>query len=693
VKKKAHKKKSRPQKNTKKLIRKKKSSKSKKWLSLGKRFDGLNSINNQNRSVFIGVVFCVTISFILRILNISSLDLWVDEYIHFNAARDALSGSSIITGENNGITLTGIIYFLLYLFGPHEWVLRLPSVLFGTASTYLIYVLGKKMYNQQIGLISAIIHTFSLYLVFWSRMSRNYSIFEFSFLLLLVLLISNFKLFGKDPIIHKYFGNHNFKKLLILLGAFLFSFFSHTLSFFFVFGLGIYFFFLFLLNLKTKSIPTFKNVYALTGIPIFTGIIIALLPFSSGIAKSVLQLTLPQKVIDFVLPNFTRLGELYAKDPHDVFNIYTDVLSYDLKLLYWLIPIGLISSFLYSYRHGTFFVSFLVIPFFLMSYIYREPSLPRYIIFLLPLAIICIAQSVYSIVYFLKNKISAGHKIIIPITTILLILLSLYNVRWVEMKDLVLAKKKVGYVVSNKLTKWSFINWKHSTNYVKNNLKEGDVIMCTVPHAIDFYLEGQEVHQFRQRYYDTKEKKYKNFDEKNEPSGRTIGGLSKLLEGNNRVWLIADYYFKNVMTTPEARSLVYRNMIYHPAGSEDGSVKVFLWDKSQPKLNYVTMVEDLGKHPNYSVSSEYQMSQIGNQKDVQFSITGSYIDGADEAYLYINGKTYVPIPATNANPAVVQVLVKKETLAASGNKFRVVYNKKNVSDKTKGFQIYNITYR
>lgn len=84
------------------------------------------------------------------------------------------------------------VYFLTlklwsYFFGYKEFSLRFLSVLFGTASIYMIYKLGKKLFNERAGMLSAFILVFSAYAVIRSQQMRSYSMLMF-FILLAVYL-------------------------------------------------------------------------------------------------------------------------------------------------------------------------------------------------------------------------------------------------------------------------------------------------------------------------------------------------------------------------------------------------------------------------------------------------------------------------------------------------------------------------
>ncbi|MFO7878939.1 MAG: glycosyltransferase family 39 protein [Bacteroidales bacterium] len=71
----------------------------------------------------------------------------------------------------------GIQVFLYYwtqLFGSSAWVVKLPFTLFGLASVYLIYLIGKRWFNETAGLLSAAFIASIQYTVMYSQIARPY---------------------------------------------------------------------------------------------------------------------------------------------------------------------------------------------------------------------------------------------------------------------------------------------------------------------------------------------------------------------------------------------------------------------------------------------------------------------------------------------------------------------------------------
>ena len=61
--------------------------------------------------------------------------------------------------------------------GTSEFSVRLLSVLFGTASVFIIYLLGAHIFNKKVGIYSALLVAFSPLHIYFSQEARTYSLF------------------------------------------------------------------------------------------------------------------------------------------------------------------------------------------------------------------------------------------------------------------------------------------------------------------------------------------------------------------------------------------------------------------------------------------------------------------------------------------------------------------------------------
>lgn len=160
-------------------IQKRKKRKTKKREVVDKKeYAFLKEINIQCRPISewskIDTIIIVVVTFIgllLRVYGATTLGLWMDELQTYNDARKILS-----------IQFLYRPHFLSFLFvraalalGEHEFILRLPSFLFGIFSIPLIYFFGWRFIKRETAIVTAILVTLSPYHIQFSQEARYYT--------------------------------------------------------------------------------------------------------------------------------------------------------------------------------------------------------------------------------------------------------------------------------------------------------------------------------------------------------------------------------------------------------------------------------------------------------------------------------------------------------------------------------------
>lgn len=657
--------------------------------------------------IFIGAL--TIIGFGLRVYRVDFLTLWVDEYIHVMRARDfLLYGKGLLEGENNGVILTFFITPLFKMFEINEFWARFPSVVFGTLSIPLIFYLGRLLFNTPVGFLAAFISTFSWYSIFWSRMARNYASFEFAFLILMIVFFKLYEWQKQQPESSNFFEKWGLSKkhFIWFFPAFVFAFLNHQLTFFFAFAAGTYASGLAIQSMITKQPNAFFNKYSVIFYPTILVFAIMFMPFLGDLVSPVLKLFLPQKAVTWIIPNWEFIGNMF-NDPEKryiSFDLYKAVLETDLPYLHYLGYAGLVLAYIIRPKSGLFLTSFFVIPVLLMSFVFRDPALPRYLLYIYPLLLIAVAVSIYFVFHqfihkFLPQAIQS--KAVIKFATYV-------GLGWLIFADLPFAQAKQlinttehGLVAPKALSHWSFVDWKYPCAYVTQYLQPGDQVLATVPKPTDFYLGINESKRFRQRHFDTKIREYVMNDEPegNELHAFTTNGFKNLVNSTMRGWLLADYYFYNALTDPEARDWAIKNLNFHFDASRDAGVDVFSWDKNQPPQPQRSLLLVLGKgvkQASQELTMDLPNLQMGNK--VRVIIDVEAIDHNQEAVLVINKKNSVYLPKPNTNGReTIQVVLDKSWFKPKQNIVQFGYNDTKVKgmsgniDFRKGFAVYNMT--
>lgn len=113
----------------------------------------------------------------LRVYNLDSESLWLDEAISINTAH--LNPSQII--ENRAVRGHPPLYFFILhcwisLFGDSEFSARFLSLIFGFLAIIMIYKVGKLLFDKQTGILSALILGLSVFHIQYSQEVRGYSL-------------------------------------------------------------------------------------------------------------------------------------------------------------------------------------------------------------------------------------------------------------------------------------------------------------------------------------------------------------------------------------------------------------------------------------------------------------------------------------------------------------------------------------
>ena len=117
------------------------------------------------------LIIILVISFLVRIVGMTSESVWLDEAIQIYNVKLI----NIEFYDYYPSLYKFVLRFIVYL-GINEFWTRLPSVIFGTIAVYIVYLLGKELFNEETGLISSLIFGLSRYNIYFSQEARPYSL-------------------------------------------------------------------------------------------------------------------------------------------------------------------------------------------------------------------------------------------------------------------------------------------------------------------------------------------------------------------------------------------------------------------------------------------------------------------------------------------------------------------------------------
>ena len=115
---------------------------------------------------------------ILRLISLNQ-SLWLDEATSALVARNFNFGE-IISKFSLGDFHPPFYYLLLkvwsMIFGTGEIALRIPSVIFGLLTVYLVFLVGRELINKKAGLIAAVLLATSGLHIYYSQEARMYAL-------------------------------------------------------------------------------------------------------------------------------------------------------------------------------------------------------------------------------------------------------------------------------------------------------------------------------------------------------------------------------------------------------------------------------------------------------------------------------------------------------------------------------------
>ena len=133
--------------------------------------------------------FVISMGLALRFYDLGAESFWLDEVATTiesqQSVREILTSGRMDQPPAYYVPM----HFWVKFFGISEVSLRAFSALAGTGSIILVYLVGKKLFEQRVGLLGAFFMAISDFQILFSQEARNYSFFGFATLLSMLLFI------------------------------------------------------------------------------------------------------------------------------------------------------------------------------------------------------------------------------------------------------------------------------------------------------------------------------------------------------------------------------------------------------------------------------------------------------------------------------------------------------------------------
>ena len=189
-----------------------------------------------NRSILVLAILLAAL--FLRLYNLGRESLWLDEVFSIKFAELSLSEIFFLP-ENNPPLYSIIMHWWILLFGVSEFSVRLPSAIFGFLTVFIMYKVGGKLFNIDVGKLSSLLMAFSAFHILYSQEARTYSLS-----VLLTLLSMYFFISLLSKVTYRILGGYLLSSILLM--------YSHIYGLFIIIAQNIYFIVLFLLSREEK---------------------------------------------------------------------------------------------------------------------------------------------------------------------------------------------------------------------------------------------------------------------------------------------------------------------------------------------------------------------------------------------------------------------------------------------------------
>ncbi len=484
------------------------------------------------------IILLMAAGFALRIIDLGVLSLWLDEAISANAATSLLENGIPVLPSGfvytRAILNTFFIALSFEIFGVSEFAARLPSVLFGTLTILLVYLSGSKWGNRRVGIIAALLVAFSVWEIAWSRQARMYQQLQFFYILSLYLF-------------YEFTRNKDLKNLALLICSFLATVMSHELGY----GLILVFLVFFVISaLKEQGSIKKLERRIITLIALGFGILLGI-AYYMGVVQSVLQTDI------------------------NYYNIYIYLLKKDLGIFLFLAVPGGKVIVDRDWKKGTLLIAALIIP---LYFIFFHVLLlgTRYLYFVIPILFILIGFFLDFVIEYLKLQWDFFHNELSKNATAeVIVALVLILTMYFSPAFTFVPKEKYDLGVNAPQS-----NFKDAYIYVKNNMRQDDVIISAWTPPAQFYL-GKSDYWLEFNVVGTGAESFlmENSSKElytNATAISDVEALAKAVDEHAGGWVIVDKvaWYK---LRPSVRDFIRNNLTFYIESGKIDTVEVYGW--------------------------------------------------------------------------------------------------------------------
>lgn len=107
----------------------------------------------------VGLLAIILIGLFLRVYHLQTQSIWFDEAFSVFESKMSLPQlvETVASVENSPPLYFVFLHYWMMIFGSSESAVRFLSALFGVLAIPVIYLVGRQLFNEEVGLLSAFI--------------------------------------------------------------------------------------------------------------------------------------------------------------------------------------------------------------------------------------------------------------------------------------------------------------------------------------------------------------------------------------------------------------------------------------------------------------------------------------------------------------------------------------------------------
>lgn len=117
------------------------------------------------------ILLIFLLALFLRLYDLGGESIWLDEAASISFSKGTLFQ---VINRISGLTYNICLYFWIRLFGSSEVSARLPSAIFGSLVVFMIYKVGRSLFNKKTGMASSLLAGLSIFYIQYSQEARSY---------------------------------------------------------------------------------------------------------------------------------------------------------------------------------------------------------------------------------------------------------------------------------------------------------------------------------------------------------------------------------------------------------------------------------------------------------------------------------------------------------------------------------------